>query len=167
MPAWIDGEPTEAKAKSALGGGGPGMLAEYVVLPAEGVVRVPDHLSDEEAATLPCAAVTAWHALVTEGGVKAGDVVLTQGTGGVSVFALQFAKLLGARVIATSSSDAKLTRVLQLGASDGINYKTTPEWGGQARELTGDAASITSSRSAAPAPCRSRCGRCAWAAASA
>jgi len=112
MPAWIDGEPTEAKAKSALGGGGPGMLAEYVVLPAEGVVPVPDHLSDEEAATLPCAAVTAWHALVTEGGVKAGDVVLTQGTGGVSLFALQFAKLLGARVIATSSSDAKLARAL-------------------------------------------------------
>jgi NADPH:quinone reductase-like Zn-dependent oxidoreductase len=137
MPAWIDGEPTEAKAKSALGAGGTGMLAEYVVLPAEGVVRVPDHLSDEEAATLPCAAVTAWHALVTEGGVKAGDVVLTQGTGGVSVFALQFAKLLGARVIATSSSDAKLERVRQLGASDGINYKTTPEWGGKARELTG------------------------------
>jgi NADPH:quinone reductase-like Zn-dependent oxidoreductase len=137
MPAWIDGEPSEAKAKSALGGGGTGMLAEYVVLPAEGVVRVPDHLSAEEAATLPCAAVTAWHALVTEGGVKAGDVVLTQGTGGVSVFALQFARLLGARVIATSGSDAKLARVLQLGASDGINYKTTPEWGGKARELTG------------------------------
>jgi len=137
MPAWIDGEPTEAKAKSALGGGGTGMLAEYVVLPAEGVVRVPDHLSDEEAATLPCAAVTAWHALVTEGGVKAGDVVLTQGTGGVSVFAIQLARLLGARVIATSGSDAKLERVRQLGASDGINYKMTPEWGGKARELTG------------------------------
>jgi NADPH:quinone reductase-like Zn-dependent oxidoreductase len=101
------------------------------------VVRVPDHLSDEEAATLPCAAVTAWHALVSEGGVTAGDVVLTQGTGGVSIFALQFARLLGARVIATSSSDAKLTRVLQMGASDGINYKTTPEWGARARELTG------------------------------
>jgi NADPH:quinone reductase-like Zn-dependent oxidoreductase len=137
MPAWIDGEPDEAKAKSALGGGGTGMAAEYVVLPAEGVVRVPDHLSDEEAATLPCAAVTAWHALVTEDGVKAGDVVLTQGTGGVSVFALQFARLLGARVIATSGSDAKLERVRQMGASDGINYKTTPEWGGKARELTG------------------------------
>jgi NADPH:quinone reductase-like Zn-dependent oxidoreductase len=137
MPAWIDGEPTEGKAKSALGAGGPGMCAEYVVLPAEGVVRVPDHLTDEEAAALPCAAVTAWHALVSEGGVKAGDVVLTQGTGGVSVFALQFAKLLGARVIATSSSDAKLERVQQMGASDGINYKTTPEWGGKARELTG------------------------------
>lgn len=137
MPEWIDGEPTEAKAKSALGGGGTGMLAEYVVLPAEGVVRVPDHLSAEEAAALPCAAVTAWHALVAEGGVKAGDVVLTQGSGGVSVFALQLAKLLGARVIATSGSDAKLARLLQLGASDGINYKTTPEWGGKARELTG------------------------------
>jgi NADPH:quinone reductase-like Zn-dependent oxidoreductase len=137
MPAWIDGEPTEAKAKSALGAGGVGMLAEQVVLPGEGVVRVPDHLSDDEAAALPCAAVTAWHALVTEGGVKAGDVVLTQGTGGVSVFAVQFARLLGARVIATSGSDDKLTRVLQLGASDGINYKTTPEWGGRARELTG------------------------------
>ncbi len=137
MPAWIDGGPTEEKARSALGAGGTGMLAEYVVLPAEGVVRVPEHLSEEEAATLPCAAVTAWHALVSEGGVTAGDVVLTQGTGGVSVFAVQFARLLGARVIATSGSDAKLTRVLQLGASDGINYKTTPEWGGRARELTG------------------------------
>jgi NADPH:quinone reductase-like Zn-dependent oxidoreductase len=137
MPAWIDGEVTEAKAKSALGGGGTGMLAEFVVLPSEGVVRYPDHLSAEEAATLPCAAVTAWHALVSEGGLTAGDVVLTQGTGGVSVFAVQFAKILGARAIATSSSDAKLARVLQLGASDGINYKTTPEWGGKARELTG------------------------------
>ncbi len=137
MPAWVDGDPTEAKARSALGGGGTGMLAEYVVLPAEGVVRYPEHLSPEEAATLPCAAVTAWHALVTEGGLKAGDVVLTQGTGGVSIFALQFAKLCGARVIATSSSDAKLERVLKLGASDGINYKATPEWGGRARELTG------------------------------
>jgi NADPH:quinone reductase-like Zn-dependent oxidoreductase len=137
MPAWVEGDVTDAKAKSALGGGGNGMLAEYVVLPAEGVVRYPDHLSAEEAATLPCAAVTAWHALVTEGGLKAGDVVLTQGTGGVSVFAVQFARLQGARVIATSSSDAKLARVLQLGASDGVNYKTTPEWGGKARELTG------------------------------
>jgi NADPH:quinone reductase-like Zn-dependent oxidoreductase len=137
MPDWTAGEPTETKAKSALGGGGPGMLAEYVILPTEGIVHVPNHLSFEEAATLPCAAVTAWHALVTEGGVKPGDVVLTQGTGGVSIFALQFARLSGARVIATSSSDAKLERVRQLGASDGINYKTTPEWGGKARELTG------------------------------
>jgi NADPH:quinone reductase-like Zn-dependent oxidoreductase len=137
MPGWMGGDLTEAKAKTALGGGGTGMLAEYVVLPEDGVVHVPPHLSDEEAATLPCAAVTAWHAVVTSGGIKAGDTVLIQGTGGVSLFALQFAKLLGARVIATSGSDAKLARVLQMGASDGINYKTTPEWGNRVRELTG------------------------------
>ncbi len=137
MQDWVDGEVTEAKSKSALGGALPGVLAEYVVLREDGVVPVPPHLSDEEAATLPCAAVTAWHALVAEGGVKAGDVVLVQGTGGVSLFALQFAKLFGARVIATSGSDDKLARVLQLGASDGINYKTTPDWGKKARELAG------------------------------
>jgi len=137
MQRWLAGDLTEAKAKSALGGGAEGMLAEYVVLHEDGVVHMPEHLSDEEAATLPCAALTAWHALVVEGSVKAGDAVLIQGTGGVSLFALQFAKLLGARVIATSSSDEKLKRVQQLGASDGINYKTTPEWGNRARELTG------------------------------
>jgi NADPH:quinone reductase-like Zn-dependent oxidoreductase len=137
MPGWIDGELTEAKGRSALGGGGPGMLAEYVTLPEDGLVTTPKHLRDEEAAALPCAAVTAWHALVSAGEVKAGDTVLTQGTGGVSLFAVQFARLLGARVIATSGSDEKLSRVLQLGASDGINYKTTPEWGARARELTG------------------------------
>lgn len=137
MQQWLAGEVTEAKAKSSLGGGGTGMLAEYVVLHEDGVVAVPEHLSDEEAATLPCAAVTAWHALVAEGQVKAGDTVLVQGTGGVSVFALQFARLLGARVIATSSSDEKLARVRQLGASDGVNYKTTPDWEEKVRELTG------------------------------
>jgi len=137
MPGWIDGELIETKARTALGGGGIGMLAEYVVLPEEGVVQVPAHLSNEEAATLPCAAVTAWHAVVATGRVKAGDTVLTQGTGGVSLFALQFARLLGARVIATSGSDAKLARVLQMGASDGINYRTSPEWGNKARALTG------------------------------
>jgi NADPH:quinone reductase-like Zn-dependent oxidoreductase len=136
MPGWVGGELTEAKARTALGGGGTGMLAELVALPEEGVVAVPEHLSDEEAATLPCAGVTAWNA-VAVGGVKAGDAVLTQGTGGVSLFALQFARLLGARVVATSGSDAKLARVLQMGASDGINYKTTPEWGNRVRELTG------------------------------
>jgi NADPH:quinone reductase-like Zn-dependent oxidoreductase len=136
MQQWLCGEVNEAKAKSSLGGGGPGMLAEYVALHEDGVVRVPAHLSDEEAATLPCAAVTAWHALVTEGCVKAGDTVLTQGTGGVSLFALQFARLLGARVIATSGHDEKLARVLKMGASDGINYKTTPDWEEKVRELT-------------------------------
>jgi len=136
MPKWLDGEPTEEKAKNALGGGETGMAAEYVVLDADGVVPVPDHLTDEEAATLPCAAVTAWHALVTSGRVQAGDTVLTLGTGGVSLFALQFAKLSGARVIATSGSDEKLARALDLGASSGINYKMTPEWGSFVRELT-------------------------------
>src|SRR5262245_41102544 len=138
MQKWLAGEVNEEIAKSSLGGGGTGMLAEYVALHEDGVVRVPDHLSDEDAATLPCAAVTAWHALVTEGGVKAGDSVLTQGTGGVSLFALQFARLQGARVLATSSSDAKLERVLKMGASDGINYKTTPDWDKRVRELTGE-----------------------------
>src|SRR5207253_2405345 len=139
MPKWLAGEVNEAKARTSLGGGGDGMLAEYVVLHEDGVVSVPEHLTDEEAATLPCAAVTAWHALIAEGNLKAGDTVLVQGTGGVSLFALQFARLSGARVIATSSSDAKLERARVLGASDGINYKATPEWEEKARELTGGA----------------------------
>jgi NADPH:quinone reductase-like Zn-dependent oxidoreductase len=137
MQNWLGGGLTDAKARPSLGGGGAeGLLAEAVVLPQDGVVGVPAHLSDEEAATLPCAALTAWNA-VAEGGVRAGDTVLIQGTGGVSLFALQFARLLGARVIATSSSDAKLQRVQQLGAAEGINYKTTPEWGDRARDLSG------------------------------
>jgi NADPH:quinone reductase-like Zn-dependent oxidoreductase len=138
MQKWLCGELTEAKAKSSLGGGGVGLLAEYVVLHEDGLVHVPTHLTDEEAATLPCAAVTAWNGLIAAGGLKAGESVLIQGTGGVSLFALQFARLSGARVIATSSSDAKLERVLKLGATDGINYKTTPDWDKKVRELTGD-----------------------------
>ena len=137
MQAWIEGGPTEEKAKSALGGAIDGVLAEFVVLGQDRLVPVPDHLSFEEAATLPCAAVTAWHALFGEGSIKPGDTVLVQGTGGVSLFALQFARMAGARVIATSSSDEKLERVRELGASDGINYKTTPDWDRRARELTG------------------------------
>jgi NADPH:quinone reductase-like Zn-dependent oxidoreductase len=137
MPGWVAGRLTDAKAKTALGGGVDGVLAEHVALPADGVVAAPAHLTDEEAATLPCAALTAWHALVSAGGVTAGDSVLIQGTGGVSLFALQFARLLGARVIGTSSSDAKLERAKSLGLSDGINYRTTPEWGDAARKLTG------------------------------
>lgn len=137
MQTWIEGEPDADKSVSALGGALPGLAAEYVVLNENGVVPVPSHLSDEEAATLPCAAVTAWHALINAGKLAPGETVLVQGTGGVSIFALQFARMLGARVIATSSSDAKLERVRALGASDVINYKTTPEWGRRARELTG------------------------------
>jgi NADPH:quinone reductase-like Zn-dependent oxidoreductase len=137
MQRWVAGTVDEAKAKTALGGAIEGILAEQVIFDEEGVVKVPSHLSDEEAATLPCAGLTAWNALVTHGQVKAGDTVLTQGTGGVSIFALQFARLLGARVIATSSSNEKLERVKKLGASDGINYKETPTWGEKARELTG------------------------------
>jgi NADPH:quinone reductase-like Zn-dependent oxidoreductase len=138
MPKWVAGEIDEPKARSALGGGGPdGMLAEYVTIHEEGVVHLPEHLSDEEAASLPCAAVTAWHALVGEGSLKAGDTVLVLGTGGVSIFALQFARLMGARVIVTSSRDDKLERAIALGASDGINYSTTPKWEDSVRELTG------------------------------
>jgi NADPH:quinone reductase-like Zn-dependent oxidoreductase len=139
MPGWVSGAPDEAKARSALGGGGPGMLAQMVALPEGGVVAIPEHLSFEEAATLPCAAVTAWHAVVTEGQVKAGGTVLVQGTGGVSIFALQFARLSGARVIAISGSDDKLARVIAMGASDGINYRTTPEWDRAVLERTAGA----------------------------
>jgi NADPH:quinone reductase-like Zn-dependent oxidoreductase len=136
MQKWVDGELTEAKTKSSLGGALPGVAAEYVVFDAEGVVPVPGHLTDEEAATLPCAAVTAWHAVMIPPNLDPRRSVLVQGTGGVSLFALQFARVAGARLIATSSSDAKLERVRQLGANDGINYRTTPAWGKRVRELT-------------------------------
>jgi NADPH:quinone reductase-like Zn-dependent oxidoreductase len=128
MQRFLAGELTPEKSKSALGGAIDGVLAEYVVFDEEGLVKIPTHLSYAEAATLPCAAVTAWNALVAEGQLKAGDTVLLQGTGGVSLFALQFARMMGATVIITSSSDAKLERAKQLGAAVGINYKTTPNW---------------------------------------
>lgn len=136
MQKWVAGAFTEQKSKSALGGAIDGLLAEYVTLHEDGLVHVPKHLSNEEAAALPCAAVTAWHALITEGKLKAGDTILVQGTGGVSVFAVQFAKLVGARVIATSSSDEKLERVRQLGVDEVINYKTTPDWDKEVWQLT-------------------------------
>lgn len=137
--SWVSGEPTQENWVSSLGSPLDGLLAEYVVLPEEGLVRVPDLLTDEEAATLPCAGVTAWHAIVEEGKVKAGETVVIQGTGGVSLFALQFAKLHGAQVIITSSSDEKLKRAKGLGADFGINYLKTPEWDKAVLELTGDA----------------------------
>ncbi|GAC1401225.1 MAG: NAD(P)-dependent alcohol dehydrogenase [Pyrinomonadaceae bacterium] len=133
---WTDGKATPEKIRSGLGGDVDGMLAEYVALDEEGVVHIPEHLSYEEAATLPCAALTAWNALFGEGNLQAGESVLVQGTGGVSLFALQFARLAGARVVATSSNDEKLKRAAELGASDGINYKTTPDWDKSVRQLT-------------------------------
>jgi NADPH:quinone reductase-like Zn-dependent oxidoreductase len=137
MQSWVCGELTDAKSKSGLGGAIDGVMAERVVFAEEGLVAVPEHLSDEEAATLPCAGVTAWNGLIASGGLRAGETVLTLGSGGVSVFALQFARLAGATVIATSSSDEKLDRLRQLGAAEGINYRTTPEWHKRVRELTG------------------------------
>lgn len=133
---WIAGGITKQIMKSDLGGSIDGMLAEYVVLHQEGLVKIPKHLTYEEGATLPCAAVTAWHGLVTKGKITAGDTVLLLGTGGVSIFALQFAKIFGARVIVTSSSDEKLARVKKMGADEIINYKTHPDWEKQVYELT-------------------------------
>ena len=135
--AWLAGEPSRERLRATLGSPLDGTLAELMLLDEEGLVAIPGDLSDEQAATLPCAAVTAWNALVTEGGVVAGDTVLVQGTGGVSIFALQLGVLLGARVVVTSSSDAKLARARELGAWEGINYKEVPAWGVRARELTG------------------------------
>jgi NADPH:quinone reductase-like Zn-dependent oxidoreductase len=133
---WIYGQLNRQKMKSDLGAGIDGMLAEYVVLHQDGLVILPEHLSNEEGATLPCAAVTAWHALVTKGNIKAGESVLLLGTGGVSIFALQFAKIHGARVIITSSSDEKLARAKELGADETINYKVNPDWEKKVYEMS-------------------------------
>jgi NADPH:quinone reductase-like Zn-dependent oxidoreductase len=141
MQRWLDGPANAEKSKAALGGDVDGMLAEYVLLDQDGVVRFPEHLSYEEAATLPCAAVTAWNAMHHAGEpanpALPGETVAIQGTGGVSIFALQFAKLLGARVIGTSSSDEKLSRAHALGLDEGCNYKERPEWSGWVSEVTG------------------------------
>jgi NADPH:quinone reductase-like Zn-dependent oxidoreductase len=136
---WPSGDPTPEARSSTLGGPLDGTLAEYACWDEGGVVLPPGHLSDAEAATLPCAAVTAWNALVAKGRIKAGDTVLVQGTGGVSLFALQFAKLSGARVILTSSSDEKLERGRSLGADQTVNYKSEPDWSKRVKELTGGA----------------------------
>jgi NADPH:quinone reductase-like Zn-dependent oxidoreductase len=137
MQAWLEGSLSMEKRRTTLGAGDlDGVLREYGAFDENGLIRVPEHLSYEEAATLPCAAVTAWNALVVSGTLKAGDTVLTLGTGGVSIFALQFAKMHGARVIATSSSDKKLEKAKALGADEIINYKTTPEWDKEVLRLT-------------------------------
>jgi NADPH:quinone reductase-like Zn-dependent oxidoreductase len=134
---WIGGPPEADTHLSALGGGIDGMLADYAVLEEHGVVKLPSHLSFEEGASLPCAAVTAWHALAEHARVLAGQTVLVQGTGGVSIFALQLARLMGAQVIVTSSSEQKLARAKELGAAHGVNYKATPEWDQAVVEASG------------------------------
>ncbi|MEZ5354683.1 MAG: NAD(P)-dependent alcohol dehydrogenase [Bryobacteraceae bacterium] len=137
MPAWISGQVNDAIARTARGAFAPGVLTERLLADQDSLVTLPNALSFEEAATLPCAAVTAWNALVVEGRVKAGDNVLVQGTGGVSIFALQFALAAGARVIAITSTQEKADRLRALGAHDVINYVERPDWEEAARKLTG------------------------------
>jgi NADPH:quinone reductase-like Zn-dependent oxidoreductase len=136
MQGWIDGDVTSYKARTALGGDLDGCLREFGAFDENALVAIPDHYSYEEAATLPCAAVTAYHALFVSGGLKQNDSVLLQGTGGVSVFALQFAALYAERTLLTSSSDEKLQRASELGASELINYKKREDWDKAFLELT-------------------------------
>jgi len=134
---WIAGEPDLERMTGSLGGPIDGTMAQFMCLSEQGVVKVPTYLSDVEAATLPCAALTAWSALATHGRVMPGDQVLIQGSGGVALFALAFAKLAGARVTVISSSDEKIERLRALGADAAINYRTNPEWSKPARAITG------------------------------
>ena len=134
---WISGPYAREYGASALGGAIDGVLTRYRVFDQEGLVHIPEHFSYQEAATLPCAGLTAWNALVPTAHVQAGDTVLLLGTGGVSIFGLQFAKMHGARVIITSSSDEKLAHARALGADETINYNTTPEWDKEVLRLTG------------------------------
>jgi NADPH:quinone reductase-like Zn-dependent oxidoreductase len=136
-PAWLAGGLTLAAAKSALGAGGTGVLADTVVLPEHGVVPVPAHLSHEEASTLPCAALTAWHALFEEAPLAPGSTVLAIGSGGVSVFALQFAAMAGARVLVTTRTPSKVDRLRALGAAEVLEIRDDPAWGDRARRLAG------------------------------
>jgi NADPH:quinone reductase-like Zn-dependent oxidoreductase len=136
-PHWLSGPPIDQAISPALGGEVDGVLRQYMLSEARSVVKVPEHLTDEEAATLTVAGVTAWSAVVDYGKVKPGDTVLVEGTGGVALFALQFAKLAGARVAIISSSDEKLERARVLGADVTLNYKETPEWGAAIAKATG------------------------------
>ncbi len=135
---WLGGDPTPERFATSLGGPLDGVMAEFMCLAEDGVVRVPDYLTDEEAATLPCAALTAWSTIAIHAPTRPGDHVLIQGTGGVALFALAFAKLHGAHVTIISSSDQKLERVRDLGADVTINYHSTPEWSRLAREIASD-----------------------------
>jgi NADPH:quinone reductase-like Zn-dependent oxidoreductase len=133
---WIGGELLPEYMLSALGGPSDGVLAEHIVLGEEGLVRIPAHMSFEQAATLPCAAVTAWNAALVQGRLEPGQTIVTLGTGGVSLFAIQIALLAGARVIATTGSEQKVERLRKLGVHEVIDYRSTPEWGARVRELT-------------------------------
>jgi NADPH:quinone reductase-like Zn-dependent oxidoreductase len=135
---WVSRAPSPDRFASALGGPLDGVMADHVCLSQEGVVRIPDYLTDAEAATLPCAALTAWSAIVTHGATCPGDRILIQGTGGVALFALAFAKQAGAHVTVISSSDEKLERVRALGADATINYRETEDWARASREITAD-----------------------------
>jgi NADPH:quinone reductase-like Zn-dependent oxidoreductase len=137
-PRWLAGAPDRERMRATLGGPLDGTLRELMTVAADSVVRPPPHLSAVEAATLPCAAVTAWSALVVHGRLRAGETVLVLGTGGVALFALQVALVHGARVVITSSSDEKLRRARELGAWETVNYRREPGWGKRVRELAGD-----------------------------
>lgn len=134
---WLGGDLLPEYMPSALGGPSDGVLAEQIVVSQEGLVRIPSHMSFEQAATLPCAAVTAWNAALVKGQLQPGQTVVTLGTGGVSLFAAQLAVMAGAQVIATTGSDEKVERLRALGVREVINYRTTPDWDVRVRELTG------------------------------
>ncbi|MEZ0128689.1 NAD(P)-dependent alcohol dehydrogenase [Flavobacterium sp. LBUM151] len=137
FPNWMDGKLSAEKLINSLGGNAnDGMLQEFVILKENEVIKVPDYLTNEEAATLPCAAITAWHGLMEKGNVKAGDSVLIQGTGGVSLFSMQFALAAGAEVILLSGSDDKLERAKKMGVNHLINYKSVPKWESEVLKIT-------------------------------
>ena len=136
FPTWIEGALTPDKAASALGGDVDGMLREYVTVPSDSLLPIPEHLDFVQAASLPCAAVTAWNGLFVSGNLQPGQTLLLQGTGGVSLFGLQLARTMGARIILISSSDEKLARAREMGAHQTINYKTDPDWEKKVLEMT-------------------------------
>jgi NADPH:quinone reductase-like Zn-dependent oxidoreductase len=138
FPLWVDGNPSAASLAYARGGSDAGMLSEYVASPEDGLVHIPDHLSFEEAATLPCAALTAWVGLFKRGGLADDDFVLLEGTGGVSVFGLLLSSAAGAKPIITSSSDEKLSRAREFGAVGTANYRSNPDWQREVMSMTGD-----------------------------
>ncbi len=137
MQGWISGPPNRERLSTTLGGPIDGVMAEFRCFPQDSVSKVPEELTDLEASTLPCAALTAWSALVEEGKLQPGESVLIQGTGGVSLFALQFAKICGARCILISGSNEKMKRAQELGTDEVLNYQDLPEWGKQVRDFSG------------------------------